>query len=160
MRTRAKGVTKGTAKSRRVKHGIDWNGLAHRAEEARGLAYAPYSGYRVGAALLAAREREPPNVYVGGNLENASYPLCVCAERHAIAQAVFAGAREFVAMAVATEGPVAGAPCGGCRQVLAEFARDLPVVMVVRGRIVKRTSLAKLLPDAFRGEDVGFRKKK
>jgi cytidine deaminase len=145
---------------RRTKREVDWHGLAHRAEEARKLAYAPYSGYRVGAALLAAREGEPPDVYVGANLENASYPLCVCAERHAIAHAVFAGARELVAMAIATEGPVAGAPCGACRQVLAEFARDVPVAMVVRGRIVKKTTLAKLLPDAFRGEDVGFRKKK
>lgn len=135
---------------------IDWPGLAHRAEEARDLSYAPYSRYRVGAALLAARPGEPPEVYVGGNVENASYPLCVCAERHAIANAVFAGAREFVAMAVATEGPVAGSPCGACRQVMAEFARELPVAMVVAGKIVKKTSLAKLLPDAFRASDVGL----
>ncbi len=142
--------------ARRAHAKIDWAGLAHRAEEARELAYAPYSRYRVGAALLAARPGEPPEVYVGGNVENASYPLCVCAERHAIAQAVFAGAREFIAMAVATEGPVAGSPCGACRQVMAEFARDLPVAMVVQRKCVKKTSLAKLLPDAFRASDVGL----
>jgi cytidine deaminase len=143
---------------RRVTARIDWAGLAHRAEEARRIAYAPYSRYHVGAALLAARPGEAPDVYVGGNVENASYPLCVCAERHAIAQAVFAGAREFVAMAVATEGPVAGSPCGACRQVMAEFARDLPVAMVVGGHVVKKTTLAKLLPDAFRADDVGLRR--
>ena len=139
---------------------IDWAGLAHRAEDARSLAYAPYSGYRVGAALLAARPDDAPEVFVGANVENASYPLCVCAERHAIAQAVFAGAREFRAIAIATEGPVAGSPCGGCRQVLAEFARDVPVAMVVKGRVVKKTSLTALLPDAFRAADVGLGKKK
>ncbi|MEI8254248.1 MAG: cytidine deaminase [Deltaproteobacteria bacterium] len=142
--------------ARRTPARVDWGGLAHRAEEARELAYAPYSRYRVGAALLAARPGEPPEVYVGGNIENASYPLCVCAERHAIAHAVFAGAREFLAMAVATEGPVAGSPCGACRQVMAEFARDLPVAMVVKGKCVKKTSLARLLPDAFRAADVGL----
>ena len=90
---------------------IDWDALRAAADAARANAYAPYSGYSVGAALLA----EDGRVFVGANVENASYPLCVCAEQHAIAHAVFAGAREFVGMAVATEGPVAGAPCGGCR---------------------------------------------
>lgn len=141
---------------RAARRKVDWAGLARRAEQARELAYAPYSRYRVGAALLAARPGELPEIYAGGNVENASYPLCVCAERHAIVQAVFAGAREFLAMAVATEGPVAGSPCGACRQVMAEFAHDLPVAMVVHGQCVKRTSLARLLPDAFRGSDVGL----
>ena len=135
---------------------VDWPGLARRAEEARALAYAPYSRYRVGAALLAARPGEPPEVYVGANVENASYPLCVCAERHAIANAVFAGAREFIGLAVATAGPVAGSPCGACRQVMAEFAHELPVAMVVNAKVVKKTTLAKLLPDAFRAGEVGL----
>lgn len=132
---------------------IPWTLLARRAEEARELAYAPYSRYRVGSAVLAARSPgAEASVFVGANIENASYGLGVCAERHAIAQALFGGAQTLVAIAVATEGPVAGSPCGACRQVLAEFADDLPIALVVAGKVQRHTTLGALLPDAFRAE--------
>jgi cytidine deaminase len=132
---------------------IDWRSLVQHAEAARRLAYAPYSAYRVGAALLANDGR----VFVGANIENASYGLCVCAERNAVSAAVHAGVRDWRALAVATEGPSPGSPCGMCRQVLAEFARDLPIALVVGGRIRKRTALKKLLPDAFHGAQLPAR---
>jgi cytidine deaminase len=124
--------------------------LIAAAKSARDRAYAPYSLYRVGAALATRAGR----IYAGCNIENASYGACICAERGAIAQMIAGGERDPVACAVVTEGPVAGSPCGICRQVLGEFARDMPValVAVTRGaRDVRRdTTLAKLLPDAFR----------
>jgi cytidine deaminase len=134
-----------------------WKALAAEAEAMRAHAYAPYSGYSVGAALLA---RGPDlegvdQLFTGANLENASYGLCVCAERNAVAAAVLAGARELRALAVATPGPEAGAPCGMCRQVLAEFARDLPIVLVVGGKITTRTTLQELLPLAFGPAQLG-----
>lgn len=119
----------------------------------RARAYAPYSGYTVGAALLARDPALPrtDQLFTGANVENASFGLCVCAERNAVAAAVLAGARELVALAVATPGPAPGAPCGMCRQVLAEFARDLPIALVVGGAIAKRATLAELIPLAFGG---------
>jgi cytidine deaminase len=116
----------------------------------REKAYAPYSKYKVGAALLT----KSGAVFVGCNVENASYGACLCAERSAVAAMVAAGEREPVAIAVATGGPVIGSPCGICRQVLRELARDLPVALVAvhDGRTARRdTTLAKLLPDAFDG---------
>jgi cytidine deaminase len=133
---------------------VDWKALAREAELARTRAYAPYSHYHVGAALLASEPEKVAStqVFHGANMENASYGLCVCAERNAIAKAVHSGARRLVALAVATPGPSPAAPCGMCRQVLAEFVPDLPIALVIRGQIVKRTSLAKLLPLMFGGE--------
>lgn len=128
-----------------------WQMLAEQAEAMRACAYAPYSGYAVGAALLARDAKGSESVFTGANVENASYGLCVCAERNAVAAAVLAGARELLAMAIATPGPEPAAPCGMCRQVMAEFARDLPVALVVEGKIVQRTTLQKLLPMAFGG---------
>ncbi|MBL8058148.1 MAG: cytidine deaminase [Anaerolineales bacterium] len=118
--------------------------LAERAQEARRWAYAPYSHYAVGAALLAASGR----VYDGCNVENAAYPSTICAERVAAVKAVSEGERDFVAIAVATAN--GGMPCGSCRQFLAEFGVDLAVLIVDgQGAIVKRTTLADLLPDSF-----------
>ena len=97
--------------------------LIHTAQEARRWAYAPYSHYAVGAALLTVSGR----IYDGVNVENAAYPSGICAERVAVFKAVSEGEREFLAVAVVTEN--GGTPCGACRQVLAEFSPDMPVVL-------------------------------
>ena len=125
--------------------------LLPAARAARAHAYAPYSRYRVGAALLTKSGR----VFVGCNVENATYGATACAERSAIAAMVAAGEREPVACVVVTAGPTPGTPCGICRQVLSEFAADMPVTLVAEdasGRILARADerLAALLPKAFR----------
>ena len=118
--------------------------LAQRAMQARQWAYAPYSHYHVGAALLTASGK----IYDGVNVENAAYGDSICAERTAAVKAVSEGDREFVAIAVATEN--AGAPCGACRQVLAEFGVTAQVLIVDgAGQIVTRTTVAGLLPLSF-----------
>jgi cytidine deaminase len=111
----------------------------------RDRAYAPYSNFRVGAAVLSASGQ----IYGGCNVENASYGLTLCAERVALVSAVAAGEREFVAMAVATSG--GASPCGACRQFATEFRRDLPVLIVDADRPdqVRETSMADLLPEQF-----------
>jgi len=122
--------------------------LIAEARHARANAYAPYSSYRVGAALLTAKGA----IYRGCNVENASYGACVCAERGAISQMVAAGDSKPVACAVVTGGKAPGSPCGICRQVLVEFAKDMPIVLVAEsegGDIRRDTTLAELLPDAF-----------
>ena len=109
-------------------------------------AYAPYSGFRVGAALLAA----DGHVYAGANVENASYGLTRCAEQSAVQAMASAGARSIEALVVVSDSDPPAGPCGACRQVLVEFARQAPVWLVsLDGRIVRRTSLSELLPDAF-----------
>ncbi len=131
---------------------IDWSELERRAVAVRKSAYAPYSGYQVGAALLVRSGQ----VFVGCNVENASYGLCLCAERSAVAQMVAANEVDPIALVVATRGPKPGTPCGSCRQVLAEFAMDLPVRLVVDGNpsATHDTSLATLLPEAFRKDSL------
>ncbi len=125
--------------------------LLAAAVEARANAYAPYSSYRVGAALITSSGR----VYAGANVENASFGATLCAERAAIAAMVAAGDRSPVACLVATAGPRPGTPCGICRQVLAEFSRDMPILLRAvddrSGQVVARrnTRLGALLPDAF-----------
>jgi cytidine deaminase len=130
--------------------------LIDLAVTAREQAYAPYSGYRVGAAIECASGK----VFAGCNVENASYGATLCAERNAIAQMVAAGERDPVACAVVTEGAVPGSPCGICRQVLFEFANDMPVALVgltpkpsgtgAPQRTRQDTTLAALLPLGFR----------
>jgi cytidine deaminase len=125
--------------------------LIAAAQASRARAHAPYSRYRVGAALLT----RSGGFYAGCNVENASYGATICAERSAIAAMVAAGGVEPVACAVVTAGPRPGAPCGICRQVLSEFAADLLIVLVAedpRGKITsrRRVRLRALLPDAFR----------
>ena len=124
-----------------------WASLARSAERMRSRAHAPYSRYRVGAALLTTE-----GLSRGCNVENASYPLCICAEANAVAHAVARGWRHFVAIAVATEGPAPGAPCGACRQILSEFALDLPVGLVVAGEVRGVVTVRALLPMTFTGE--------
>jgi cytidine deaminase len=121
--------------------------LVAAASEARERFYAPYSGFAVGAAILAGGR-----TFVGVNIENASYPLSVCAERNAVGAMVVAGERTIDAVAVVAGGDIGPAsPCGGCRQVLAEFAGDdVPVVSEhVTGERVAWT-VGELLPAAFR----------
>lgn len=125
--------------------------LIAAAQATRARAHAPYSKYRVGAALLTRSGL----VHVGCNVENASYGATLCAERSAVAAMVAAGSDDPVACAVVTAGPRPAAPCGICRQVLFEFARDLVIVLAAensRGKITsrRRVRLATLLPDAFR----------
>lgn len=98
--------------------------LLSLAEEARARAYAPYSGYRVGAAVLCADGR----VYTGANIENASYGACLCAERAALACAVSDGNREIIRLAVAASGAGTCTPCGICRQVIVELAPESRVI--------------------------------
>lgn len=125
--------------------GVDWDHLEVEARRARDAAYAPYSGYRVGAALLA----EDGRVFLGANVENASYGLCQCAERSAIGAAVSAGARRFSAIAIVTGGTTPATPCGMCRQVLAEFPPSFPVRCVSSDGGVVETDTAALLPHGF-----------
>ena len=126
--------------------------LIQRALVARQWAYAPYSEYAVGAALLA----ESGNTYTGANIENAAYPVSICAERVAVFAAVHQGERNFRAIAVATEN--GGAPCGSCRQVLAEFGLETQVLIVdARGEVTKEMRLGELLPDAFTPADLQSR---
>jgi cytidine deaminase len=129
--------------------GIDWDALAACALEQRDRAYAPYSGFAVGAALLTADGR----VFGGSNVENRSYGLTLCAERVALVQAVAAGATELAALVVATAADPPATPCGQCRESLAEFASELPILLVsTAGRRVEH-DLAHLLPHPFRLRD-------
>lgn len=132
----------------------DWHDreaeLAARAAEVRQWAYAPYSNYRVGAALLTASGK----IYDGVNVENAAYPDSLCAERTAVVKAVSEGEREFVAIAVASAN--GGTPCGSCRQFLSEFGLDTAVLIAdAEGKLVKKTTVRDLLPDSFGPKQLG-----
>jgi cytidine deaminase len=122
--------------------------LIELATQARERAYAPYSKYAVGAALLGASGR----VYTGCNVENAVYSLTICAERAALFKAVSEGEHEFDALAVVTVN--GGSPCGSCRQVLAEFEPDLRVLIAQPGKLVAVQTIADLLPRAFGARDL------
>ena len=123
--------------------------LIDTAIQARIKAYAPYSEYKVGAALLSKQGQ----CYSGGNIENAVYPLTICAERVAVFKAVSEGEMEFEAIAVVTHN--GGSPCGSCRQVLAEFGLDTLVLIAdEQGKLVNETSVGDLLPDAFSRQDL------
>ncbi len=122
--------------------------LVAAARAARGNAYAPYSKYPVGAAIRTIGGR----VYSGANVENASSPVGLCAERVALFTAAAAGEREFRAIAVVTRD--GASPCGACRQALAEFGMELEVIMAdEEAWICQVTTLEKLLPSAFGGKE-------
>ncbi|HNY83286.1 MAG TPA: cytidine deaminase [Anaerolineaceae bacterium] len=124
--------------------------LVQAALEAQKQAYAPYSKFKVGAAVLA----EDGIIYKGANIENAAYPSTICAERSAIVTAISAGNRKVNAIAVVTRN--AGSPCGACRQVMREFGGvDLPILIANEaGEIVDETDLSVLLPRSFGPEDL------
>jgi cytidine deaminase len=124
--------------------------LIQLAGEARERAYAPYSNYWVGAALVTPSGK----FFTGANVESAAYPTSMCAERVAIFKAVSEGEREFVAIAVVTGN--GGTPCGACRQVMAEFGLDTVVLIVnTQGNVKQETSVSELLPGAFGPGDLG-----
>ena len=118
--------------------------LVQLAIEARQWAYVPYSNYAVGAALLAGSGK----IYTGVNVENAAYPTTMCAERVAVYKAVSEGEREFDVLALVTDN--GGSPCGGCRQVLAEFGLDTVVVVADQeGNVTMEMTVGEMLPGAF-----------
>ena len=124
--------------------------LLRAAAGARKHAWAPYSGFAVGAAVLAGGR-----VFTGCNVENSAYPLCVCAERNAIAAAVVAGNKRIEAIAIVGGATKPSAPCGGCRQVLAEFcAEDAEVVYASTVGKSVTTTVGALLPASFGASDL------
>jgi cytidine deaminase len=123
--------------------------LIKAANQVRTKAYAPYSNYQVGAALLTKTGK----VFLGVNVENAAYPVTICAERSAVVSAVSAGERDFEAIAVATRN--GGTPCGSCRQVLSEFGLDIEVLLVdEKGDLIQQNTVGELLPGAFQPHDL------
>lgn len=127
--------------------------LRERALAAMDRAYAPYSNFRVGAALLAT----DGGITDGCNVENAAYPSGLCAEHGALAAAIARGSRQFEVIAIATESDEPTPPCGKCRQVLEEFSPHMLVVSVTRGGREARWSLDELLPTAFTPRSLGRR---
>jgi cytidine deaminase len=126
--------------------------LVVHARQARNRAYAPYSNFPVGAALLGRSGR----VYTGCNVENAAYPLVTCAERTAVTKAVSEGEREFEAIAVVTA--TGATPCGACRQILREFAGpegDLRVIVADTAGNARTFTIADLLPEGFTPDQLG-----
>jgi cytidine deaminase len=123
--------------------------LVAQADAVRKNAYAPYSKYRVGAALRTRSGR----VYTGVNVENAAYTNGICAERVAMFKAVSEGDRDFEVLALVTDN--GGSPCGACRQVMSEFSLDMRVLIADgSGRVVKSLTVAELLPGAFQPSDL------
>ena len=123
--------------------------LRAAAEAARERAYAPYSTFRVGAAI----ETDDGTIFAGCNVENASYGLTICAERSAVVAAVSMGQRHFRRMVLVSDAKHPVSPCGACRQVLAEFAPDLPIESCA-GNEVTTWTMRELLPAGFTGEEL------
>ncbi|MEE9599755.1 MAG: cytidine deaminase [Anaerolineales bacterium] len=123
--------------------------LIQKANQVRSRAYAPYSNYQVGAALLTKKGQ----IFTGVNVENAAYPDSICAERSAVFSAVSAGERDFEAIAVATRN--GGTPCGSCRQVLSEFGLDIVVLLTDENEnLLQEKTVRELLPGAFLPQDL------
>lgn len=129
------------------------NELVKAATEARQLSYSPYSKFKVGAALLC----KDGKVFEGANIENSSYPLCMCAERNALYNAMMDGYKkeDFLALAISADTDEPCSPCGACRQVISElFPRDGVIVLANLKGDVKETNIDELLPFAFSGDDL------
>ncbi len=120
---------------------IDWETLKKEAAAAKNNAYAAYSGFEVGAAILANGK-----VFIGCNVENASYPVGICAERAALAAAIASGCSSIEALVITADKPVT--PCGMCRQALAEFNLEVPILMI-SDQVEAQATLGQLLPDPF-----------
>ena len=131
---------------------MTYEDLEARAQAAKSRAYAPYSQFPVGAAV-----QMDGAIYEGVNVESSSYPLCVCAERTAIAAGVYAGARKLQAVVVCTDASPPSSPCGGCRQVMLEFSPDpanVKVIAINPHGERREWTLAQLIPDGFSGRDL------
>ena len=127
--------------------------LIAQAIKARKLSYSPYSHFAVGAALLCKDNK----VFVGTNVENSSYPLCMCAERNALYNAMMNGYKkeDFVALAIVSDTPDVCSPCGACRQVISElFPKDGTIILASLNGAQKQTNIVELLPLAFSSEDL------
>ena len=129
------------------------NELIEKAFEARKLSYSPYSNFAVGAAVLC----KDGSVFVGANVENSSYPLCMCAERNALYNAMMNGyqKKDLLALAIVADTEEACSPCGACRQVISElFPREGKIYLSNLKGAFKETNIDELLPFAFSGEDL------
>ncbi len=127
--------------------------LMQQAIEARKLSYSPYSNFQVGAALLC----KDGKVFVGANIENSAYPLCMCAERNALYHAMMNGYKksDFLALAIAADTDTPCSPCGACRQVISElFPRDGAILLTNLKGDSYKTNIDELLPLAFSGDDL------
>ena len=132
---------------------MNYQELIKIAQEARELSYSPYSNFKVGAALLT----KDGKVYKGANIENSSYPLCMCAERNAIYHALMEGEKKenFVMLALSADTDEPCSPCGACRQVMSELLpRDIRIFMSNLKGDVRETTIEELLPFAFSSEDL------
>lgn len=127
-----------------------WSVLLGAATVARAQSYSPYSNFAVGSALLADDGR----IFMGVNVENASYGATICAERSAVVAAVTAGARRFKGMVVIATGPKVVSPCGMCRQVLSEFTPSFPVRCYTPEGEILETDVAALLPHVFNSDNL------
>jgi cytidine deaminase len=123
----------------------EYKELARLAQKTRLRAFAPFSRFRVGSALLAANHK----IFTGCNIENSSYGLTICAERVAIFKAISEGANKFKAIAIASDAIGFTPPCGACRQVLLDLAGDIDVILVDSNSRIKKIKLRSLLPSAF-----------
>ncbi|CAN5652524.1 cytidine deaminase [soil metagenome] len=125
---------------------IENSELVRAAIEAKNSSYSPYSKFRVGAALLTKDNK----IYKGANIENASYSLCICAERVAFVKALTEGSKEFSKIAIATDDNDFATPCGSCRQFMSEFTDDLEVILVVNENLTRSYKLSELFPNSFK----------
>ena len=132
---------------------MDKNELISKAKEARKLSYSPYSNFAVGAAVLT----KDGQVFLGANIENSSYPLCMCAERNALYNAMMNGYKksDFVALAITADTDEPCSPCGACRQVISElFPSDAKIYLANLKGDLKETNIEELLPFSFSGDDL------